>query len=76
MKEKAKYSKALGKRIKTLREAANISLKQFEVLSESIDRHAMSRIENGKTTPSVYTIFKICNVLKISQSELFKNFEF
>lgn len=75
MKEKAKYSKLLGKRIKAAREASNISLKQFEALSETIDRHAMSRIENGLKTPSVYTVYRICKILKISQSDLFKNFE-
>ena len=75
MKEKEKYSKALGKRIRSLRESKDISIKDFEVLEDSIDRHALSRIENGKTTPSTYTLFKICKALNVSQAQLLQGIE-
>lgn len=75
MKEREKYSKALGKRIRALRESKNISIKEFESLENSIDRHALSRIENGKVTPSIYTLYKICQALKITQTELLNGFE-
>jgi len=75
LKEKEKYSKAIGKGIRSLREAKDISIKDFEGLEDTLDRHTLSRIENGKTTPSVYTLFKICRALGISQTELFKQLE-
>lgn len=75
MKEKERYSKILGMRIRSLRESKNISIKDFEVIENSIDRHALSRIENGKTTPSVYTLFKICKVLNVSQAQLLEGIE-
>jgi transcriptional regulator with XRE-family HTH domain len=74
--EKTKYSKALGKRIRNIREEKNISIKDFEAMdNNTIDRHALSRIENGQVTPSVYTLFKICKALGISQSQLFNEIE-
>jgi transcriptional regulator with XRE-family HTH domain len=75
MKEKDRYSKALGKRIRSLRESKNISIKDFEVLENSIDRHALSRIENGKTTPSAYTLFKISKALNVPQAQLLQGIE-
>ena len=75
MKEREKYSKALGKRIRAFRESKNISIKEFESLENSIDRHALSRIENGRVTPSIYTLYKICQALKITQTELLNGFE-
>ena len=75
MKEKEKYSKLLGKRIRYLRESKDISLKAFEILEPSIDRHALSRIENGKMIPSVYTLFKICRAIGMSQAELLRGIE-
>lgn len=75
MTEREKYSKALGNRIRALREAKDISIKDFETLEDSIDRHALSRIETGKVTPSIYTLFKICRALQISQTQLFNGFE-
>lgn len=73
--EREKYSKALGKRIRALREAQNISLKGFEASENSIDRHALSRIETGQITPSAFTLYKICKAINISLADLFRNFE-
>ncbi len=70
MKEREKYSKTLGKRIRDMRESKNISIKDFESLQDSIDRHALSRIETGKITPSVFTLYRICKALGIRQSDL------
>jgi transcriptional regulator with XRE-family HTH domain len=75
VKEREKYSKLLGRRIKALREEKKISLKEFESSSITIDRHSLSRIENGKTVPSSYTLFKICQILQVPLSELFAGFE-
>jgi len=75
MKEKEKYSRALGKRIRSLRESNDISLKGFEIIEPSIDRHDLSRIETGKKIPSAYTLFKICRAIGISQDELLRGIE-
>lgn len=71
MTEREKYSKALGKSIRAFRESRNISLKEFEASQDFIDRHALSRIENGKTVPSAFTLYRICNAIKITQADLF-----
>jgi len=75
MKEKEKYSRALGKRIRSVREAKKISIKDFETLQEYIDRHNLSKIENGKKTITAPTLFIICRALKVTQSELLLGIE-
>lgn len=57
-----KFAKDLGKRIREIRSKKGISLKTFESLDNSIDRHALSRIENGSTLPSLYRIAMILAV--------------
>lgn len=64
-------AKVIGKRIRALRLAKGISLKHFEVLEQSMTRHSLSDIENGKKLPSLYTAFKIARALKVSVSTLF-----
>lgn len=73
-----KLAKALGKRIKELRKSKNLSLKHFEALDYSMNRHALSDIENGKRLPSLITAFRIAQILNVPVSDLFKdiNFEF
>lgn len=58
-----------------LRENKGISTRDFETYEQSIDRHALSRIENGVTIPSAYTLYKIAHVLNVSLSELLKNID-
>ena len=75
MKEREKYSRVLGKRIRKYRESKNISIKDFESLQDSIDRHALSRIETGQVTPSAFTLYRICVALGVSQSELLREID-
>lgn len=61
----------IGKNIKKIREAKGLSAK--EVIT-AIDMSApmYSRIENGKTEPSLTTLEKIAKSLGVSLSELFE----
>lgn len=56
--DKAQFSKNLGDRIRKVREKKRIGIRDFETQEESIDRQALSRIENGLTVPSAYTLLK------------------
>lgn len=41
----------------------------------NLNRSAISLIENKKRIPSLHTILKICNVIKISLADLLKKYE-
>jgi transcriptional regulator with XRE-family HTH domain len=69
---KQKLATELGKRIKEIRLSKGFSLKYFESFDHSIDRHRMSKIENGKTIPSIYTLLKIGNLLDVELKDFFK----
>jgi len=61
----------IGKNIKRIREAKNLT--QKEVISAIGMGAAMySRIENGKTEPSLTTLEKIAKALGVSLSEIFQ----
>ena len=75
MKDKVKFSKALGKKIKALRLSKNKSLKEIEAIDPSIDRSNLSKIENGTLVPTVYTLYKITKLLEITLSEVFEGLE-
>ena len=62
----------IGKRIREIREKKGISLKQFENFENSVERGDMSQIENGNTLPTVYTLFKIAQVLGVKISDFIK----
>jgi len=75
IKSKSAFAKALGKRIREVRESKGLSLKHFEAMDDSpLDRHSLSRIEQGKIMPSSYTLYKICSSLKIRLAELLEGF--
>lgn len=58
------------KRLKEEREKANYS--QMELSLESgISQNMITYIENGKRTPTITTILKVCNALHISPAILF-----
>jgi transcriptional regulator with XRE-family HTH domain len=75
IKSKEKLAKLLGKKIKEVRLQKGISLKQFEVLENAIDRHSLSNIEAGKKLPSIYTTYRIAKVLEIDLIEFFKDLD-
>lgn len=71
--EKSEILKLVGKRIKELRESKGLS--QVEVVGRmqgEIDPTNISRIESGRTNPTVYTLFRIAEALEVQPSELIK----
>lgn len=70
---KAEFLKLDGKRIKALRESKGIS--QVELVGRmngEIDPTNISRIESGRTNPTVFTLFRISEALEVSLNELLK----
>ncbi len=61
----------LSNRIKELRKSKNYTQDKFAELIE-VDAKHLSRIECGKTQPSLNLLKKISTVLQIEISELFK----
>lgn len=64
------YKMELGEQIKRIRAAKGLSQKEV-VMQSGLDKAQYSRIENGKTDPSISTIAKIAKALGISLAELF-----
>jgi transcriptional regulator with XRE-family HTH domain len=61
---------SIGEQIKRIRTAKGLSQKEV-IIAGKLDKAQFSRIENGKTDPSVSTIIRIAEALGISLSELF-----
>ncbi|MDZ4796382.1 MAG: helix-turn-helix domain-containing protein [Bacteroidota bacterium] len=60
----------IGENIKRIRTAKNLSQKEV-VTAAKLDTAQYSRIETGKTDPSVSTLVKIAKALGVTLSELF-----
>lgn len=60
----------VGENIKRIRTAKNLSQKEVTI-NASLDTAQYSRIENGKTDPSVNTLERIAKALGITLAELF-----
>ena len=61
----------LGNRIKSLRNAQNISQEKFALMID-MDRTYFSSVESGKRNVSIQNIKKIADGLDVTLSELFK----
>lgn len=66
---KKDFQKALGNKIRQVREAKNISQTELGNLCD-IERSNMNRIEAGNTNPSSYLLYMIADKLEIEASEL------
>lgn len=69
--DKSEILKLVGKRIKNLRESKGIS--QVELVGKMegvIDPTNISRIESGRTNPTVFTLFRIAEALEINPKEI------
>jgi len=61
-------------RLKSLREEARLS--QMELaLAAGVSQNMIAYIENGKRTPSLTTLLKLCNALNVNPEVLFRNDE-
>ncbi len=69
--EKSELLQLLGKRIKNLRLEKGLS--QVDLVARmqgNIDTTNISRIEAGRTNPTVYSLYRLSEALEISMSEL------
>lgn len=67
-----KLAKDIGQRIREIREKKGISLKEFETYENSIERGNLSEIENGNTLASVFTLYKIAQILGVKVADFIK----
>lgn len=70
--EKSEILKAVGKKIKELRESKGLS--QVDLVGEiegNIDTTNISRIESGRTNPTLYTLYRIASALEVDIKEFF-----
>ena len=63
------FQHKLGKRIKALREMKGISQQELASICD-FEKSNMSRLEAGRTNPTVGTLLKICAALSISLPNL------
>jgi transcriptional regulator with XRE-family HTH domain len=69
--EKADLLKLVGKRIKEIRESKELAQLDVAVRMEgNIDTTNISRIESGRTNPTIYTLFRISQALEVPISDL------
>ena len=71
--EKSELLGLLGKRIKKLRIERGMS--QVDLVARmqgNIDTTNISRIESGRTNPTIYSLYRLSEALEISMSELVK----
>lgn len=69
--EKSELLKKVGKRIQDLRITKGLS--QVDLVGKidgNIDTTNISRIESGRTNPTIHTLYRISEALDISLSEL------
>lgn len=60
----------VGAQLRTRRAAAGLSLRQFAKML-GVSASFISQIENGKSQPSVATLYQMCSALDITVDELF-----
>jgi transcriptional regulator with XRE-family HTH domain len=65
----------IGKRIKELREASNMSQKDLSYAAD-LDRSYMASVENGQRNISIVNIEKIATALGVTLKEFFNDGEF
>jgi transcriptional regulator with XRE-family HTH domain len=63
---------SVGAKLRERRIAAGLSLRQF-ARDLGVSASLVSQIENGKSQPSVATLYRICSQLDLSIDELFSN---
>lgn len=61
-------------RLKSLREEARLSQMDL-ALAAGVSQNMIAYIENGKRTPSLTTLLKLCNALNVNPEVLFRNDE-
>lgn len=72
--ESEKGDEQLGLRVRQLRSIKGWTLKQLSEIS-SLNINTLSLIENGKTSPSIYTLQRLAGALEIPIKEFFEPLE-
>ncbi|WP_281754289.1 helix-turn-helix domain-containing protein [Neptunitalea chrysea] len=73
--EKSELFKAVGKRIKELREAKGLTQVDLAGKMEGeFDTTNVSRIEAGRTNPTLYNLYRIAVALEVDLEELVRVF--
>ncbi len=72
MSNKEELQKAIGKRIKSLRENKKIPQQDLAAAC-NFEKSNMARLEAGKTNPTLYTLKKIADNLETSLENLVKD---
>ena len=67
--DKIDFQKALGKKVRDIRETKKISQAELAALC-NFEKSNMNRIESGNTCPSSYTLYKIAKGLQVKISEI------
>jgi transcriptional regulator with XRE-family HTH domain len=62
----------LGERIKVIRTKKNMTQNELAIKCD-FEKASMSRIESGRSNPTIQTLYKICCSLDIHITELFKD---
>lgn len=68
--DKDDFLKQLGHNIKTIRESKGISQQQLAAEC-NFEKSNMSRIDAGRTNPTIYTLHKIATALGVNITSLF-----
>jgi transcriptional regulator with XRE-family HTH domain len=69
--EKLDLLRMLGKRIKKLRlEKGMAQVDLVAKMQGNIDTTNISRIESGRTNPTIYSLYRLSEALEVSMSEL------
>lgn len=69
--EKSELLKKVGKKIQDLRMSKGLT--QVDLVGKiqgDIDTTNISRIESGRTNPTIYTLYRIATALEVSINEL------
>jgi transcriptional regulator with XRE-family HTH domain len=74
MENKDEFAKQIGNKIKELRKAAGLTLKQLAKATE-LSAPLISKIENGLTMPSIPSLRVIADALKVNAGYFFRDEE-
>ncbi len=72
-KEKREFAVAIGKHLRKIREARNISQEQLSVKAGYYHTY-VNKIEQGKYSPSMHTIWRLSHTLGLSLDDFFSEF--
>ena len=73
MSDKEDFLLEFGKHLQKIRKEKGLSIREMDYRGE-VEKDLISKIENGKTNPTIFTLKKILTVLELDFEEFFKGF--